>query len=839
MLDDASAKEVQSHLESCPDCRKNAAALSGDDSSGRLRAAEGQGTTVPFNVPGVPPELAASRQYQVIRELGRGGMGVVYLAKNLRMDRMEVLKVVSKDLLDKPGAAERFLREIRSAAKLSHDNVVKAYSSPEVGDLLLFAMEYVEGEDLAKVVKEHGPLPVPNACFYAHQAAQGLQHAFEHGMVHRDIKPHNLILSRQGKKHVVKILDFGLAKATREKGTEHELTGAGKMLGTPDYIAPEQTLDAASADIRADMYSLGCTLYYLLAGAPPFKGKSLFEILQAHISTEAKPLNEVRPEVPAELAAVVAKMMAKEAGQRYQKPIEVAQALAPFIKAGAVGRTSSPSTNLATKPTAPTSPARQETLLEGSMTATETRSRSRTSPQMEMEGPPVAKPPVKKWLIGAGVAGGVLVLGLVGLWAAGIFKGSAKDGNTKDEKTTQDKSPSDNGEPPRATEGFVSLFNGKNLTGWKVEHGDPKLWEAANGEIIAWGKDPKTRNYLLTERAYANFRLGLEFNLAKGASCSIILRGLWGEKLPWNGQPLANHPEFKLFRSGGGEQTGTTHWVRNAIAVAPSQSAEMRPPGEWNRLEIELKGHSLRAWVNDKQIVSDTLAADARLPDGTIPALNRSAGRIGLYQYSGVVRFRKIEVKELPADEVQRPAGRFEASILEKDRGKWRVVDGCLEQTSLTDNVLMTFGDKTWRDYDMSVEFLRLRGDDQVCLAFGVDFDKRQMGAFGLSSFRNSAHTLEWFTNGKLPPKPQRQMRASLPAGGWHKARLNIRGRHVQCFLDDRKLVECDVDLDLTGRAGLRTWNSIYRFRNIKVTAPNGKALLEGLPDVDPPWPGK
>src|SRR5262249_33727550 len=135
----------------------------------------------------------------------------------------------------------------------------------------------------------------------------------------------------------VKILDFGLAKARSEKGAEHDLTGAGKMLGTPDYIAPEQSMDAASADIRADIYSLGCTFYYLLAGHAPFKGRSLFEILQAQQSQVAKPLHEERSDVPPGLTAVVAKMMAKAPQERYQTPIEVAQAILPFLKASGKG----------------------------------------------------------------------------------------------------------------------------------------------------------------------------------------------------------------------------------------------------------------------------------------------------------------------------------------------------------------------------------------------------------------------------------------------------------------------------------------------------------------------
>ena len=252
--------------------------------------------------------------------------------------------MVNKELIEQGGGKARFLREMQSAAALTHPNVVTAYSALQLGELLVFAMEYVDGEDLDKLVKDRaekgrGPLPVLNACYYVQQAALGLQHAFEKKMVHRDIKPQNLILTREGTKHVVKILDFGLAKVKREKGEDSALTGTGEMLGTPAYIAPEQMQDAANADIRADIYSLGCTLYHLLTGGSPFKGSSLYEVLQAHHSMEALPVHLVRPEVPEELAAVVQKMMAKDPADRYQTPVEVAQALAPFIspraKAGA------------------------------------------------------------------------------------------------------------------------------------------------------------------------------------------------------------------------------------------------------------------------------------------------------------------------------------------------------------------------------------------------------------------------------------------------------------------------------------------------------------------------
>jgi serine/threonine protein kinase len=441
-LDDSTASVLMSHLDSCPDCCKAVAALSGDDFLGRLRQAHGlSGTPAPAKplsdaarapepsasqtpIPNLPPELADNPQYEVLRELGRGGMGVVYLARHRLSGRLEVLKVMNKHLLARPGSRERFLREIQSAARLDHPNVVKMYTALEMGELMVLVMEYVEGESLAEYVKRQGPLPVAHACYYVQQAALGLQHAYEKKMVHRDIKPQNLILSREGKKHIVKVLDFGLAKATREKAEQTELTGEGAMLGTPDFVAPEQTLDAANADIRADIYSLGCTLYYLLTGAAPFKGRSLYEVLQAHHSMEAKPLNLIRPEIPEELAAVVRKMMAKEPAKRYQTPAEVVQALSVFIKPASKGASpkSSPELSMGpdAKPVRPTAPAAEavqrkapvtaepppvawDTLTEESVTSVQPRK----SGAMRNRRPTAVPSSRKKWLIGGGIGVGV------------------------------------------------------------------------------------------------------------------------------------------------------------------------------------------------------------------------------------------------------------------------------------------------------------------------------------------------------------------------------------------------------------------------------------------------
>jgi tRNA A-37 threonylcarbamoyl transferase component Bud32 len=280
----------------------------------------------------LPPELSSHPRYRILRELGHGGMGVVYQAEQTLMGRQVAIKVISKALLDHPDALERFRREVRAAAQLAHPNIVAAYDAEQAGDLHMLVMEFVEGQSLDQVLRKKGPLPVLHACVYIRQAALGLQHAHERGMVHRDIKPHNLMLTPKGQ---VKILDFGLAKLASEKRPGQALTALHAYMGTPEYSAPEQAADARSADIRADIYSLGCTLYCLLAGRPPFQGGNEVQTILAHLEREPQPLPELRPDVPAELWAVLARMLAKAPGQRYQKPAEVAQALACFCKPGA------------------------------------------------------------------------------------------------------------------------------------------------------------------------------------------------------------------------------------------------------------------------------------------------------------------------------------------------------------------------------------------------------------------------------------------------------------------------------------------------------------------------
>jgi serine/threonine protein kinase len=268
--------------------------------------------------------------YTLLERLGEGGMGQVFKARNWKLRKVVALKLIRKERLSNAGAVKRFQREVRAAASLSHPNIVLAYDADETGGTHLLVMELVEGAtDLSRLVKKNGPLPVPQACDCIRQAALGLQHICKRGLVHRDIKPHNLLLAGDGK--TVKILDMGLARLNDPSSDEDKsstVTKEGVVMGTPDYIAPEQALESHTVDIRADLYSLGCTFYYLLTERVPFPGGSLGAKLIRHQMDEPTPVEQLRPEVPPVVAAVVRKLMAKDPKARYQTPAEVAAALA-------------------------------------------------------------------------------------------------------------------------------------------------------------------------------------------------------------------------------------------------------------------------------------------------------------------------------------------------------------------------------------------------------------------------------------------------------------------------------------------------------------------------------
>jgi serine/threonine protein kinase len=351
---------LDSHLDSCPVCQATMVTLDdgGDTLVGHLRLPMSdesllaepqlQGALAALGLPGklqtadVPQTLG---EYRVLEALGRGGMGRVYKALQTKLDRIVALKVLPRGRLRDRQAIARFEREMKAIGRLAHPNIVQAHDAREIDGTPILVMEFVDGLDLSELVRRVGPLPVADACELMRQTALALQYAHEHGLVHRDIKPSNIMLARSGE---VKLLDLGLARFYAEGAAgiarsaggpagldSEEMTGTDQAMGTADYMAPEQVSDSQAVDIRADLYSLGCTLYKLLSGRAPFSGpghRTTLEKLNAQVHEQPPLIRTLVPQVPDKLAAILDRLLAKDPNDRFAAPADVAEALAPWCR---------------------------------------------------------------------------------------------------------------------------------------------------------------------------------------------------------------------------------------------------------------------------------------------------------------------------------------------------------------------------------------------------------------------------------------------------------------------------------------------------------------------------
>ncbi|OYV89112.1 MAG: hypothetical protein B7Z73_07220, partial [Planctomycetia bacterium 21-64-5] len=355
-------EEVAEHLEGCGHCQSSLDEVSwaADDLLAELRRLPAHDESLDSALKGEIAELESKSsaffndtleepltteaaaelparlgEYAILEAIGRGGMGTVYRAVHTRLDKVVAIKVLSPHRLGDAAAVPRFEREMRAVGKLSHPNIVAATDAGEVGGALFLVMEFVDGIDLARLLKRRGPLGVAEACEIARQAAVGLQYAHAHGLVHRDIKPSNFLLSvstDQPSGGLLKVADLGLALLHDPDAGTGATSSAELVIGSLDYMAPEQADDAHQVDGRADLYSLGCTLYELLAGKPPFStpGQTRLQKLKAHAAAAVPSLSEACPKLPTGLEPLVRKLLAKTPADRTATAAELAAALAPF-----------------------------------------------------------------------------------------------------------------------------------------------------------------------------------------------------------------------------------------------------------------------------------------------------------------------------------------------------------------------------------------------------------------------------------------------------------------------------------------------------------------------------
>jgi serine/threonine protein kinase len=289
-------------------------------------------------------------KYKLLGLLGTGGMSSVYLAEHMLMQRRVAIKVLPRGKVEDSSYLARFRREAQAVAALDHRNIVRAYDIDNDGGTHYIVMEYVQGRDLNTIVKSDGPLDYDSAADYIRQAAEGLQHAHDAGLIHRDIKPANLLVDSRG---TVKILDMGLARFTDEQQSSLTRMHDENVLGTADYLAPEQAKDSHAADHRADVYSLGCTLYYLLTGHPPFREGTLAQRIVKHQMEAPSSIYEDRPDAPKPLVDVCLRMMAKQPPARFQTASEVARVLAAWLSGRGKADSSTANARPAARPAPP------------------------------------------------------------------------------------------------------------------------------------------------------------------------------------------------------------------------------------------------------------------------------------------------------------------------------------------------------------------------------------------------------------------------------------------------------------------------------------------------------
>lgn len=652
-------------------------------------------------------------EYVILSEIGAGGMGRVYKARHRRMDRIVALKVMSQAAMKDEAAVKRFQREVRAAAKLEHPNIVAAHDAGESGKTHFLVMQFVDGGDLSDLVKRHGPLDVGLACDFVIQAARGLAYAHAEGVIHRDIKPANLLVDKKG---VVKILDMGLARF--ESGND-ALTGTEQVMGTVDFMSPEQAAETKSADARADIYSLGCTLWYLLTGKKTYDGDTLVSRLMKHRDAPLPSLVKERDDAPWPLEQALHKMLAKRAQDRFQTMDEVATALEPFRSGGSSvmsgshigggssindpqlasfmqssGTKQATATGAAAKKAAP-----MLTAARIEPTAAFSKADVDTDPKSEMflgskagaatpRGTFVAKGSKNPTPAGAGKksnnrnlligAGGLFTAALValGIWIV-IRDGDGNkvaelhvaDGATVEVRvgepsptaaaeatSTSAPTPSPTAASPmplpefstvatatpsaKATvpapaatspDGWQSLFNGTDLTGWR---GDVTTFRVENGAIVTDG----AKGDLITLQEYSDFEVEAEFRLADGANSGL------GIRYGGTDRPRLNGMEVQLWDPTSRPADAIDGYGSLMELAAPTAQPFNRWP-QWNSLRVACRGRLVTVEINGTLANrSDLNDLARRFPEHR--GLRRTAGSICLITTGGHSEFRKLRVRE-------------------------------------------------------------------------------------------------------------------------------------------------------------------------------------------------
>ena len=562
--------------------------------------------------------------YMVLDKIGRGGMGMVFKAQHRHLDRVVAVKILPPAISANPTSVQRFLREVEAAAKLNHPNIVRSFDADRDGNLISWSWSMWRVATWSQLVKSRGPLSVSQSVSCVVQAGRGLAHAHAVGITHRDIKPSNLLIDLKG---TVKVLDMGLARIESESAgnvanASDQLTKSGSIMGTVDYMSPEQAVNTRKADHRADIYSLGCTLFTLLTGKAMYPGETMMEKLLEHREASIPSLRKLRQDVPEQLEVVFRRMVAKKPDERQQSMTAVVAELESALSAN-------------DQRAAPIQMAQAVTTHQGSgFNFDETL---KEAPAAIPVGPPRRRLPVrfgKKWLALVGMLAVVgVIFGVMRSRRPNRARSVASPNMTS--KGTRVEAPV---EPAAQME---PLWNGKDFTGWRILNGTKDDWGMENGVLFT--KMQKSLGpagcWLLTDQRYTDFELRLEFRLAPKSDSGIALRApSSGDSAKWSMIQLiddASNPGIPA------------EWTTGAIwSVAPPAKKAAQPVGQWNQLAVRVTGSQVMVELNGTR-VQDANLESYQPKAATVPGILRQSGRIGLQSSQGRADFRKIMVKRL------------------------------------------------------------------------------------------------------------------------------------------------------------------------------------------------
>jgi serine/threonine protein kinase len=881
-------------------------------------------------------------EYIILDKIGQGGMGQVLKAEHRRMKRTVALKVIAGAAMKDEAARRRFQREVHAAARLIHPNIVTAFDANEHEGIHFFVMEHVAGRDLGAVVKELGPLPVTTAVDYVLQAARGLAYAHSKGIVHRDIKPGNLLVDGEG---TVKILDMGLARMEfGGEDSQQELTSTGMVMGTVDYMAPEQAEDTHTAGAPADIYSLGCTLYRLLTGEALYGGETLMKKLLAHRSAPIPVLKAARPDVPLALDAIFQRMVAKRPEDRQASMAQVVAELEALSRGNrpapaAIGSTevtqdiklseflsglnapARPATAVASRTTAKKLAAADVTQ---DLAAGDTNPTGLTAllPPPAITAPPSPTPPIqtrRKTAAGKKLPVGVLVAaaaGAIALLAAGVvmflptkdgtirveinnpsievtvaesgykIKGKTEEIHLRpgdhtlhvkagalefdtsrfqigqgenpgvkvellndtvsvvrsDGKTLANErlpsvalakpsasaitsaAPSENTQPVD----WISLFNGRDLTGWQRLPGESGNWRVENG-VLKGGGGGNTN--LFSQRGdFRDFHLRAEGRVNAAGSAGITCRAQFSSETPagYSGVALGYIAKLNAKSTFDPRKTGSLYVAeRTGVQRGKAIDVSSVRPDEWCTLEVIAQGRRLVIKVNG-QTTTDFEDARQAFSSGHIALQSLGAG--------GAVEFRKIEIKPLdPAVSGWSDLfnGRDLSGWLQKGPVGWSVKAGVLSGES-AGSAGWLMSQREFGNFELELDYRLPPGGNS-----GIFFRAPESGEIKGSEFHEIQlldDTSANFTNvqpagrtGALFSKLAPSNVPPTPPNQWHSIRVRAFGQRVQVTLNGKEVLDGELPAGKPSRGsiGLQLYAPGVSFRNIRVRELDADGLIQ------------